>query len=69
MLVNKSKVVHGARMLTAAQYVGRACEAKLLLHPCHNEDPGSAHLDGITITVPVCVAHLTLPQRRSSVTC
>lgn len=39
--MNKSKVVHSARMLTAAQYVGRACEAKLLLHPCHNEDPGS----------------------------
>lgn len=48
-----------ARMLTAAQYVRCACEAKILLHPCHNEDPGSAHLDGVPITIPVCVSSVT----------
>lgn len=32
---------------------------QVLLHPCVNEDPGSAHSDGVPITIPVCVPHLS----------
>lgn len=53
-------------MLSAAQYVRCACEAKNPPPPMPRRGPGICTLP---ITVAVYVPHLSLPERRSSVTC